>query len=176
MVSFSLPAKRWVKIGPFVGAYFPHDAKLKDFYTSTDVIYGLRLGVHIWNGLFIWLTGSQFKAISETTILKDVTRLTLNPLHLSLRYTLPYGSLNPYAQIGYTQIYFKEESVLGIKKDKSTGFSLGSGVEFNLSSHIILDLGLNYSQAKIKIQVSDSVEEEFDLGGFEVALSFLVFI
>ncbi len=176
MVCFSVQGKQFLKFGPFSGVFFPNDAKLKEFYKSADIIYGLRLGVHVWNGFFIWFTGSQYKATTETTLLKDIARLTLNPLHLSVRYTLPYGSLNPYIEVGYTQVYFKEESSLGTKKDKSTGYSLDSGIEFNLSSRIILDLGLKYTQAKIQINVSDSVKEEFDLGGFQIALSFLVFI
>lgn len=168
--------KDLLKIGAYTGSFFPNDKRLKEIYNKVEIIYGLKVGVHVWNGFYVWLSGMQYKTFSETTLMGDITRLTLNPLHLSVRYTWKHRLISPYLQVGYTQVYFNEESDIGNKKDKITGYSLSTGIEFELSSRFIIDLGLKYSQAKKKIDIAENIKEEFNLGGFQIGISFLVII
>jgi len=165
-----------LKLGPYTGAAFPNDSLLKEIYGEGDVVYGLKLGVHIWNGFYVFVSGMQYKTVGETTQLGDITRLVINPVNLSLRYTMPLRTFNPYMQFGYTHLYFTEESAIHTTEDDGNGFSLVTGVEIQLSKRFILDLGLRYSSVKIQIQVSDELSEEFDLGSFQIGLSFLVFL
>ena len=51
------------------------------------------------------------------------------------------------------------------------GASFDFGIEFNLSKKFIIDLGAKYSEIKVK-----PIDEEVDLSGFQVGISFLVVI
>ena len=174
-------SKDLLKIGAYTGYFSPRNDVLKQIYGEEDIIYGLKAGVHVWNGFYVWLSGMQYKRTSETTYTSEITTLTLNPIYISVRYTLEYRSVNPYLEIGFAHLYFKErskfgtsESEYGTVKSEGNGFSLDAGIEFKLSSKIILDVGIKYSQVKIDFKVAENEWEEFDLGGFQAGISFLV--
>lgn len=162
-----------IKFGAYMGYYSPREKVLKEIYGADDVIYGLKAGIHVWNGFYFWISGLQYKRISETTATGEITILTLNPIHFSVRYTYEIRTINPYLELSFTYMNLKEKSRFGIEddsgfgtyKDTTTGFSLDFGVEFELSSKIILDVGVKYSQAKV---------EGNDLGGLQGGMSFLV--
>ena len=123
--------------------------------------------------MFGWLSGTQFKSTGVTSVTDEITTLTLNPIYISLRYTFELSKVNPYLELGYNYMIFKEksrfgtesESELGTTKDGGSGFSFDAGVEFKVSSKIILDLGMKYSQVEVL---------DIDLGGFQAGLSLLV--
>ncbi len=158
------------KVGVTSGYFIPSDEIFKEVYDG-DLVYGLKLGVHVWNGFYVWVSGLQYKKFSETTYTGDITRLTLNPLYLSLRFTAPLGKVNPYVGGGYTYLSFKEESTIGAIEDSGSGYCLEAGIEFNLSSRFILDLNAGYSSVSIT-----PFDEKIDLGGAFAGLSFLVVI
>jgi opacity protein-like surface antigen len=157
------------KVGPYIGYFSPADKTLKDIYKVEDIVYGLKLGVRVWKGFFIWLSGMQFKKTSETTLLGDNTTLTLNPINLSLRYTFELGTINPYLQGGYSYIFYKEESDIGEVKGEGKGYCLDAGIEFKISSRFIIDVGAKYSQATVRPTGFD-----VQLGGAQAGVSFLV--
>jgi len=154
------------KVGVTSGYFMPSNDIFKEVYDG-DLVYGLKLGVHVWNGL----SGLQYKKFSETTYTGDITRLTLNPIYLSLRYTAPLGTANPYVGGGYTYLKFKEESTIGDIEDTGNGYYLEAGIEVNLSSRFILDLNAGYNSVSIT-----TFKKEIDLGGAFAGLSFLVVI
>lgn len=158
------------KVGVSSGYFIPSNEIFKEVYDG-DLVYGFKLGVHVWNGFYMYASGLQYKKFSETTYTGDITRLTLNPIHLMLRYTAPLGKANPYIGGGYTYIKFKEESTIGEIDDSGNGYCLEAGIEFNLSSRFILDLNAGYSSVSIT-----PFDEEVDLGGAFAGLSFLVVI
>lgn len=168
LMSCTIFSQDFMKIGAYSGYFSPKDAILNEVYGGKDVIVGLKIGVHLWHGFYAYLSSMQYKQVDETR-LGDVTRLTLNPLSLSLRYTFSIGVANPYLESGFTQVYFSEKSDIGSTKDKGSGFSTDAGVEFRLSNRFVLDLGAQYSRVNV-----DSGDIEVDLGGFRVGLSFLV--
>jgi outer membrane protein W len=158
------------KVGVTSGYFIPSNDIFREVYDG-DLVYGLKLGVHVWNGLYAYVSGLQYKKFSETTYTGDITRLTLNPIYLSLRYTAPLGKANPYVGGGYTYLKFKEESTIGDIEDSGNGYYLEAGIEFNLSSRFILDLNAGYNSVSIT-----PFKEEIDLGGAFAGLSFLVVI
>ena len=158
------------KFGSYIGYFSPRDNNLSEIYDGgNDAIFGLKMGVHVWNGFYIWLSGMQYKKVSDTSFLDEITRLTINPLNLSLRYTYKWGSINPYAEIGYTYLFFKEEANIGNVEGEGKGFSLDGGLEFWLSARFIVDFGIRYSQVKVS-----PTGDEIDLGGLQFGLAFLV--
>jgi len=168
MLSSTIFAQDFVKIGAYSGYFSPKDDILNEVYGGKDVIIGLKIGVHVWQGFYAYLSTMQYQQVGETQ-LGDVTRLQLNPLSLSLRYTFSLGVVNPYLEGGFTQVYFSEKSDIGNTKDSGSGFSADAGIEFHLSNRFIFDLGAHYSQVRVQ-----PGEIEVDLGGFQVGISFLV--
>lgn len=177
ILSLTLNSKDFLRFGPYAGYFNPRNQDLKDIYDGgQDIMYGLKLGVRVWRGFTVNLAGYQYLKTSKTNLLEDVTRLTLNPINLSVRYSFPLKVLHPYVELGYTYIYFKEEANLGDQgigevKDDDYGYSIDFGIELQLSTHFILDLGGKYSQLKVQPKT-----DEVDLGGFQVGLTFWVLI
>lgn len=171
--------KDMIKVGAYSGYFSPRDEVLKGIYGKGDIVYGLKVGVRIWRGLYGWLSGMQYKSTGETSVTDEITTLTLNPIHISVRYTFELSKVNPYLELGYNYMIFKEksrfgtqfgtqsESEFGTTKDNGGGFCFDAGVEFKLSSKIILDVGMKYSRVKVL---------DIDLGGFQAGLGFLVII
>ena len=168
MLSPTIFSQDFIKIGAYSGYFSPKDAILNEVYGGKDVMIGLKIGVHVWQGFYAYLSSMQYKQVGKTR-LGDVTRLQLNPLALSLRYTFSLGIVNPYLESGFTQVYFSEKSDIGSTKDSGSGFSADAGIEFRLSNRFIFDLGAQYSRVRVK-----PGDIEVDLGGFRVGVSFLV--
>jgi hypothetical protein len=168
LLSSAIFPKDLIKAGVYSGYFSPRDEILNEIYAGKDVIYGLKTGIHIWKGFYAYLSAMQYRQVAESP-LGDVTRLRLNPLTLSLRYTFSLGVANPYLESGFTQIYFKEVSDIGNTTDSGSGFSLNAGIEFRASDRFIFDLGAKYSQVKVSPGVV-----EVELGGFQAGISFLV--
>jgi hypothetical protein len=159
-----------LKIGPYVGFFQPQDADLKLIYGKGDIIYGGRLGIHLWQGFHIWLSASQFKVIGKTTYSEDKTTLTLIPLSVFLRCNISLGFFKPYAGIGFTYMNFKEES--SISPD-TTGngknIAYEAGFELKMNRNFFLDFGVRHDQIKVK-----PTSFEIDLGGLQAGVSLLV--
>jgi PKD repeat protein len=160
-----------IKIGPYTGYFLPQDALFKNIYGQGEAIYGGRLGLHLWQGFYLWFSASQFKTIGKTTFSEDKTTLILTPLSVFLRCGISLGFFKPYAGIGYTYMGFKEESVIGTEKGNGRNLSLEAGFELKMSRHFLLDFGARFDQIKIK---PEKVDEEIDLGGLQAGVTLLV--
>jgi outer membrane receptor protein involved in Fe transport len=158
-----------IKIGPYAGFFQPRDAELKSIYGNGDVIYGGRLGVHIWQGFYFWFSASQFKVISKTTFSEDKTTLTLMPFSAFLRCSLSLGFFKPYAGIGFTYMSFKEESAIGNVTGNGSSTAYEGGFELKMNRHFYLDLGVRYDLIKV-----NPTGFEIDLGGLQAGVSLLV--
>jgi opacity protein-like surface antigen len=167
----------FVKIGASAGFYTPSDETFREIYGEADVIYGLRLGVKIWNGFYFMVAGQQYKKFAETTYLGDITRITINPLHFAVRYTMPYGTMNPYLEASYLHVFFVERADFSVAADpdetKSSGggYGLGAGIEFQLSKRLIVDVGINFSSAIVSPN-----EVEVNLGGFQGGIAVMILL
>ena len=159
-----------IKIGPYAGYFQPRDATLKLIYGDKgDVLYGGRLGIHVWNGFYVWLSLSQYKIISKTTFTEDKTTLTLQPVSAFLRYSVPLGFFSPYAGIGFTYMSFKEESEIGNTTGNGKNTAFEGGFELRMNRHFIMDFGARYEIIKV-----NPTGFEIDLGGLQAGLSLLV--
>lgn len=164
----TLLPKESVKLGAYAGYFRQADSQFRQIY-GEDAIYGLKLGIKIWNNFSIWLSGMQYRKTAQTTLLEDITTLTVNPIHLSLRYTFKLGRVNPYLQGGFTYLFFNEESDIGTVKDEGKGYSADGGIEFKVSSNFTIDIGMKYSQVNVKPTIVEA-----DLGGFQAGMAFLL--
>lgn len=171
------PARRkkytLIKIGPYAGYFQPQDAFFKKIYGDGDVLYGARLGVHVWDGFHLWCSASQYQSISKTTFTGDKTTLTLLPVSFFLRYNLGRGFFIPYAGIGYTFLSFKEESdfVGGRFEGNGSNVAFEAGIELKVNRHFFFDLGARFDRITFKPEKSDA---EIDLGGLQGGISMLV--
>ena len=161
--------KLLIKIGPYAGFFQPRDADLKTIYGNGDVIYGGRLGVHLWQGFYFWFSASQFKVIAKTTFTEDKTTLTLNPLSAFLRCSISLGFFKPYAGIGFMYMSFKEESSIGNVTGNGRDIAYEGGFELKMNRHFFLDFGVRYEEIKVK-----PTGFEIDLGGLQAGVSLLV--
>lgn len=158
-----------VRLGAYAGYFAASDNTLKEIYKGEDVTYGLKLGVRVWDNFFLWLSGGQFKQNGETSLLKDPTQLTMNPLNLSLRYTFKLGKINPYLGVGYSYILYKEESDIGSYDGEGKGYSVDAGLEFRLSRNFLVDIGVTYTDTSVGL-----TDFGVQLGGAQAGMSFLV--
>lgn len=152
-----------LRLGGFVGWFSARDAVLKEVYTGRDMTYGARLSLRIWGGLSAAVSGAQYRQNGTTTLLKDETRITINPLTASLRYTIPLGRINPYLGGGYCYVFYKEESLIGGSRGEGSGYSLEAGLDVGISSLIHLDLGVTWND----VRVTPTPEAEVQLGGLQ---------
>ncbi len=158
-----------IKIGPYAGYFRPQDMWVKKIYGEGDVIYGARVGVHVWKGFYFWLSAAQFKMIAETTFSKDRTALTLLPVSAFLRYRIRLGFVRPYAGIGFTYLSFKEESEIGNVTGSGNNAAYEGGFELKINRNFLLDLGARYDLIKVK-----PTGFEIDLGGVQAGISLLI--
>ena len=107
--------------------------------------------------------------VGTTTLLGDTTIFKLNPIHLSLRYTIRLGGVNPYVEGGYARILYDEQSEIGHVKGEGKGFCAEAGLEFKLSSGFVMEAGAGYNQA-----VVNPTGFDVELGGWRAGLAFLV--
>jgi opacity protein-like surface antigen len=157
------------KIGATAGYFVPMDDTVKEVYTEGEITYGLKLGVKVWNQFSLWFSAMQFKKESVTTLLADATSITLRPLTLSLRYTFDLGFLNPYLEAGYAYILYEEKSDIGDQDGEGSGYFADVGLDFRLSANFHVELGVRYSEAKVRPSGYDVY-----LGGTQAGLSLLV--
>jgi hypothetical protein len=158
-----------IKIGPYAGYYQPRDAVIKMIYGEGEVIYGGKLGIHIWQGFYFWFSASQFRVIGKTTFSEDKTTLTLTPLSAFLRGSIRLGFFSPYAGVGFTYMNFKEESEIGNVTGIGRNTAYEAGFELKMNRHFIMDFGVRYDQIKVK-----PFDAEIDLGGLQGGVSLLV--
>jgi hypothetical protein len=158
-----------IKIGPYAGYFRPQELLLKQIYGEGDVIYGGRLGVHIWNGFYLWLSGSQYKVISKTTFSEDRTTLTLLSTSAFLRYGLRLGFFIPYAGIGFSHLSFKEEAEIGNVSGSGSNTVYEGGFELRLNRHFYMDFTARYGVIKV-----NPTGFEIDLGGLQAGVALLV--
>jgi PKD repeat protein/opacity protein-like surface antigen len=160
------------KVGPYAGYFLPQDALVKEIYGNGEVLYGARLGIHVWQGFYFWLSAAQFKVISKTTFTGEKTTLTLMPISAFVRYNVGLGFFNPYAGVGFTYQNFKEEAeIIPTTKGSGSSVAVEAGFELKMNRHFALDFGVRFSKLKSK---PDNGDLEIDLGGMQAGVAMLI--
>ncbi len=161
-----------IKFGPYAGYFQPQDEWFKTIYGDGDMLYGARLGVHVWNGFHAWISLSRYEAVAGTTYTADRTTLTLMPFSAFLRFNVGTGFFSPYAGVGYTFMSVEEKSeFVGSFKGNGGNIAAEAGFEIRVNRHFFMDLGIRFDQIKIKPEQSPN---EIDLGGLQAGISLLV--
>ncbi len=162
-----------IKIGPFAGYFKPKNADFKEMYGEGDVLFGARLGIHVWQGFYFWLSASQYKVIGKTTVTEDKTTLTLLPVGAFVRYHVGNSFFVPYAGIGLSFLSYKEESeYVGNHKGHGSNISFEAGIEMKINRYISLDLGARLDQ--LKVRPENPLLDEVELGGLQAGITLLV--
>ncbi len=161
-----------IKFSPFAGYFQPKDEFIRQIYGEGDLLYGARLGIHVWEGFYFWFSASQFKVIGKTTVTEDKTTLTLLPVSGAMLYHLGRGFFVPYAGIGLTLLSYKEEAELvGSTKGHGSSVFLEGGLELRMNRHFSIDLGARIGQVKVQ---PENAPKKVDLGGLQTTVALLV--
>jgi len=167
----ALPAER-IKVGPYAGYFRPGDRLFREVYGDGYLIYGGRFGVRIIQGISLWLSYSQYRAVGQTTFTHERTTITMNPVNASLRFNLQIAFFRPYVAAGYTYLRFREASAIGSVKDHGENFSGDVGFEIRFSPRVFWDIGARFELIKVKAGSPDI--GSIDLGGLQLGTSFNV--
>ncbi len=170
---FNLNSKILVKIGPFAGLYANSDSKLKEIYNGQELFSGGEGGIIFYKGLGVFLRAGYIRFTSITEPLEDVTKLSLIPVDLSVRYYFELGSISPFIGIGYRFLSFKEEAKLGenefVLDEKANSVIAEGGLELYLSKRFSIQLSLSYCKTPVS-----PTGVEVDLGGINALVTFFV--
>lgn len=143
-------ARDLLKMGPIFAHYRPNDKVVKEIYGAGGPIYGFRIGALLPAGWSVWFGYSQYRQISKTTYSDQLTTMALNPLTVSVRYTLPLRFfILPYAGVGYAHIGFKEESGVGKIQGNGGSITFDAGVEIKIIRHIYLEGIFRYDRINV---------------------------
>lgn len=146
IISTTLSAE-FLRVGVYCD-YFVHKNELFQlvYGKDGDLQYGFRLGALAFKGFQASLSYGQYKKFGTTTELNDVSRVTFNPMTLGIRYTLPLGRINPFAEIAYLSLSFKEESDIGDNNGRHNGWMALGGFEYLISNRFGLTLEIMTQQ------------------------------
>lgn len=160
-----------IRFGAYCDYFAPQDEMIKQLYGDGDALYGLRLNVLVFKGLQGSISYGQFKKFGTTSALNDITRLTLHPLTVGIRYTPPLGKVNPYFELAYLNLSYKEECDIGDHTGSESGWMMVGGLEFLLSKRFGLSLDLKYQQVEGS---GDDEATQISFKGYSGGLSFFI--
>ena len=159
----------FIKLGPFAGWFQPRDAWVRKIYGDGGMLYGARVGLHLWKGFYLWIGAAHVRLAGATTLTGETTAMTLLPASAFLRFHATLGFLRPYAGIGYTYLGFLETSSLGETRDWVGNVAYEAGLEVRLHRHLFLDLGARYDELRVS-----PTGFEVDLGGLQGGAALLL--
>jgi len=161
------------KIGPFAGLYANSDSNLKQIYNGQELFAGGEAGLIFYRGLGIFIRAGYIRFTSLTKPLEDITKLSLSPFDISVRYYYQIGSISPFLGLGYRFLSYKEEAKFGEKEyvldEKANSIILEGGLELFLSRRFSVQLSFNYCKTPVS---PNGVE--VDLGGLSGLVTFFV--
>jgi hypothetical protein len=162
-------ARPFIKLGPFAGWFQPRDAWVRQIYGDGGMLYGARIGLHLWKGFYLWIGAAHSRLVGATTLTGGSTAMTLLPASAFLRFHATLGFLRPYAGAGYTVLGFREASPLGETKGWGGNVAYEAGLEIRLHRHLLLDLGARYDELRVS-----PTGFEIDLGGLQGGAALLL--
>ncbi len=162
-----------IKFGPFAGLYANSDSNLKQIYNGQELFAGGEAGVVFYRGLGVFLRAGYIRFTSLTQPLEDVTKLSLSPFDISVRYYYQINSISPFLGLGYRFLSYKEEAKLGEKEhvldEKANSIIIEGGLELYLSKRFSVQLSVNYCKTPVSPK-----GVEVDLGGLSGLVTFFV--
>lgn len=159
----------FIKLGPFAGWLQPRDAWVKRIYGDGGMLYGARIGLHLWKGFYLWLGAAHARLAGATTLTNESTAMTLLPASAFLRFHVALGFLRPYAGVGYTYLGYLEASSLGETRGWVGNVAYEAGLELRLHRHLLVDIGARYDELRVA-----PTGFEIDLGGLQGGASLLI--
>jgi len=144
-----------------LGGYLPQSSDMEEFDNS---FYGEIGFGHYFNqnwavemGVGYTKTNASASATSGGTTASGSLDITIIPITLGLKGSVPMGGFTPYATAGIGLYYAKMEASLSVtglgsasasENDTPVGFYLGLGGDFNISPNTFLGLEAKYFWAK----------------------------
>lgn len=159
----------FIKLGPLAGWFQPRDAWVRKIYGDGEMLYGGRIGLHLWKGFYLWIGAAHARLTGTTTLTGETTAMTLLPVSAFLRFHVTLGFLRPYAGVGYTYLGFLEASSLGETRGWVGSVAYEAGLEVRLHRHLLVDIGARYDELRVS-----PTGFEIDLGGLQGGVALLL--
>lgn len=159
----------FIKLGPLAGWFQPRDAWVRKIYGDGEMLYGARIGLHLWKSFYLWIGAAHARLTGATTLTGETTAMTLLPASAFLRFHVTLGFLRPYVGVGYTYLGFLEASSLGETRGWVGNVAYEAGLEVRLHRHLMVDIGARYDELRVS-----PTGFEIDLGGLQGGAALLL--
>ncbi|MBD3414127.1 MAG: hypothetical protein GF421_06835 [Candidatus Aminicenantes bacterium] len=153
----------------------PASERFKEVYGNIGVMTGIEIS-HFFpliqnSSLGISLEIRGMAKAGQSTISRQNTLLSMNPITVTGRYILKKGVLRPFLGTGLDIFLYKEQSSLGDHSGAAGGFHLEGGVYCHppLFDMISIKAGVRWTRA---VAQEDSIK--VNLGGLEFGLGILL--
>jgi len=158
------PKKRnnYIKAG--VNYFSPPEQRFKDVY-GNGMTYSGEIGIGVWKGLKLWISGGYFTKKGELFFTKEKTKVRIFPIGGGIKYLLTEGRANLYTGMGLYYYQFKETNPIGDVSKSGLGYVGQIGVFLKVIGGLIVDFNLDYSYCRMR-----PVERSINIGGFQAGI------
>lgn len=165
-----------IKLGPRVTYYATQDDLLSTYYAPNDLMFGFQAGVKIWRGIHLFAGVDRLEMVSRTSETGDLARLKVTPFFLTAAYYYDLKKVIPFAGLGYSRVYFREESSISPDpmEGQPPGYHLVIGCGFRFSPRVMVFLSARKTGAVFENQLTADISETIDMGGIQAGLSFFI--
>lgn len=135
----------------------------RDVYGS-GVKLGLEAGKDVARNVSVWVGIDRLQRSGEMTVTKESAKVRLTPLAAGVRYEIPAaGKIRFHVAAGIQEVFFREETPLGVVKESALGLLARAGGVVRLTDKVGAGLFLAWSTCRMS---HESVK--FKVGGLDV--------
>ena len=154
------------------GMFFPGDDGYKEIYGDSHFLPGAKLEVNLTDSLYVWGGFWTLSVAGTTPILQADADSSQNQFAFGAGYAVPFAKesrFSGYIEAGILLIHFKEDALGTTIDGNATGFRVGTGVRYDISTAFFTGAGLAYTRATKELVVLTE-DVEIKLGGFSLLI------
>ncbi len=132
------------------GSFFSSENPVfRDVY-GPGVKLGLEAGKDVARNVSVWVGIDRLQRSGEMTATKETAKVRLTPLSAGVRYEIPAaGKLRFHVAAGFQEVFFREETPLGVVKENALGLLARAGGMVRLTDKIGAGLFLAWSTCRM---------------------------
>jgi hypothetical protein len=146
------------------------DQGFEDFYGKSHFYPGVKLGVKIFKGFYLWGGFGVLTATGETEpLLQEESKWTQKFFSFGGGYKAKLsGTIAANLRLGALFTKYKEEALELELKDSASGFIVSGGLIFHIGSIFYTELEIGY--LSVSDEIDDDIIDSIDLGGFKAGI------
>jgi len=149
-----------------VGYHSKSDQYYKEVYDSGAVNYTADVGCWLNRNLALGIKLSYFHKSGRTVLLKSETTLSQIPLMGYVKAGSGIGrAFQGYVSVGLGNLFFKEESYIGVIKSSRFGWEIEAGLEYSFKRNLYFLSALGYQSSR---KTFTGFNETQQLGGISI--------